>query len=228
MRPLLLAHMQVGKNGMVQIVASLGVLFLIGICYWMGNSIEVGTLLIIYGVASIASAALLFKYFSRDFHLKRKINFPLFKSIAKLGTLMSGNIMAQTLVSNAPLYALSWMLVSGFQDVGYFSRCISICMIATFINNAIGPLLYAKLTAVRRKRRGSKQNWRLFFLIIQLSHDFGSGNRCRVDHPDIVRGRVHAGCPDVAGHVADAVVQRSKGGVDKPDCIRRASCEDFV
>ena len=34
MRPLLLAHMQVGKNGMVQIVASLGVLFLISICYW--------------------------------------------------------------------------------------------------------------------------------------------------------------------------------------------------
>ena len=124
----------------------------------MGNSIEVGTLLIIYGVASIASAALLFKYFSRDFHLKRKINFPLFKSIAKLGTLMSGNIMAQTLVSNAPLYALSWMRVSGFQDVGFFSRCVSVCMIATFINNAIGPLLYAKLAGCsdEEKRRRTK------------------------------------------------------------------------
>lgn len=157
-------------------------------------------MLIIYGVASIASAALLFKYFSRDFHLKRKINFPLFKSIAKLGTLMSGNIMAQTLVSNAPLYALSWMLVSGFQDVGYFSRCISICMIATFINNAIGPLLYAKLTGCSEEEK--RQQTKLaasFFFDIQLCHDFGSGNRCRVDHPDIVRGRVHAGLSRCCG-----------------------------
>ena len=158
MRPLLLAHMQVGKNGMVQIVASLGVLFLISICYWMGNSIEVSTLLVIYGIANIASAALLFKYFFRDFHLKKRINFSLFRLIAKLGALMSGNNMAQTLVSNAPLYALSWMLVSGFQDVGFFSRCVSVCMIATFINNAIGPLLYAKLAGCsdEEKRRQTK------------------------------------------------------------------------
>ena len=158
MRPLLLAHMQVGKNGTVQIVASLGVLLMIGVCYWVGNDIEVSTLLVIYGIANIASAALLFKYFFRDFHLKKRINFSLFRSIAKLGTLMSGNNMAQTRVSNAPLYALSWMLVSGFQDVGFFSRCVSVCMIATFINNAIGPLLYAKLAGCSEdeKRRQTK------------------------------------------------------------------------
>lgn len=166
LRPLLLANMKVVRNLLVQYISSFGVLVSIIVLFYLEHKINIDNLLNIYGVMNILSATLLLIYFIPYFNIKESFNKNLFCSIAKLGFFMSTNNIAFIFISSAPVYAMTLLLDDGVIEVGYFSRAISICTIATFVNKSIGPLLFAKLTSssMLEKQKQMKLSASFFFL----------------------------------------------------------------
>lgn len=146
LRAILVADLNIRKLQLVQYSSQTLILSIIVLIYFGKISFSVDKLLIIYAIANIFSATLLVYYFKSFINWKLKFQKTLFKELVKLGSVMSGSNLVQVLFINSPVYALTWLWINGFEEVGYYSRALTITSIATFTIQAIGPLLYAKLS----------------------------------------------------------------------------------
>lgn len=153
LRAILMADLRIAKIQAVQYISQILILISVILVYFFHLSISVDWLLALYAIAQISSALLLISFFSKYFRWTVGFDMGLFKKLAKLGVVMSANNIVQILFLNTPIYALTWLWSDGFTEVGYYSRAIAITTIATFTIQAIGPLLYAKLSKVPEEEK---------------------------------------------------------------------------
>lgn len=146
LKPILLTNLKIGKMQVVSYVSQCVIVISILFAYIKCIELSIDEFLIISSIAHILSGGLLFWFLKEyiDFHIKFKSN--LMRAICKMGIVMSSSNIAQLIFLYSPIYAFTWFYTNGFSEVGLYSRAISITTIATFTTQAIGPLLYSKMS----------------------------------------------------------------------------------
>ena len=152
-RPLFIADMRVAESQIVQYVIAVCTFLFTILIYRYRNSLSVEEILIIVSISNILGMLTLIYSFRKEFKYHLKFEFPLFKDITKFGLKMSFNNIAYLFLQYAPIYMLTWFSLKGFYDVGLFSRAVSVCAIAAFVNSTIGPLLYSKLSSIKNDQK---------------------------------------------------------------------------
>lgn len=147
LRAILLADLSIIKTQLVQYSTNIFILLTVIILFLLDIGINVQTLLGIYAIGNIIAGILLYSYFVKHIKWSIHFNLSLFKKIAGLGIVMSASNIATIIFSNSPVYALTWFVDEGFLHTGLYSRALSVTTIATFTIQAIGPLLYAKMSS---------------------------------------------------------------------------------
>ena len=153
LKAILLAGLNIKNNQIVQYSASIVIFSIVILFYFLHKKLNVASLLIIYSIGNLLSATILYGYFHKYISWNIIFKFKIFKPLCKLGITMSASNLSQVFFMNSPIYAFTWFYLKGFEQVGLYSRALSIMTIATFTIQAIGPLLYAKLSSVSDKEK---------------------------------------------------------------------------
>lgn len=148
--PVLLANMQVVKHQIVKYVSQITVLFAL-VCMLLFNiQIETGILLVLTGLSNVVSLVLLYRYLRKYIQWRHSMNLHLVKELFLWGMKLSGNNMASIILNSIPVYFLSWFSIAGegMENVGYYTRSSTLLVAGTVVISSIGPLIYAKWSAL--------------------------------------------------------------------------------
>ena len=148
--PVLLANMQVVKHQIVKYVSQITVLFAL-VCMLLFNiQIETGILLVLTGLSNVVSLVLLYRYLRKYIQWRHSMNLHFVKELFLWGMKLSGNNMASIILNSIPVYFLSWFSIAGegMENVGYYTRSSTLLVAGTVVISSIGPLIYAKWSAL--------------------------------------------------------------------------------
>lgn len=147
--PVLLADMQVVKNQVVKYVSRLIVLFALLLLLLLHVQLEVGLLIALVGTTNVVALILLSWYLRKEICWNLPFDGRLLKDLLKWGVRLSGNNVANIVLSSIPIYFLSWFVDQKYSlaNVGYYTRSSSLLVAGTVITTSVGPLIYAKWSA---------------------------------------------------------------------------------
>ena len=149
--PVLLANMQVVKNQVVKYISRLVVLFALLLLLLLHIQLEVGLLIALVGMTNVFSLILLGWYLRKEIQWKRPFDVRLLKDLLQWGIKLSGNNVANIVLSSIPVYFLSWFAEREYSlaYVGYYTRSSSLLVAGTLLITSVGPLIYAKWSTLQ-------------------------------------------------------------------------------
>ena len=149
--PVLLAKMQVVRRQIVNYVSRIIVLVSILSLLLLHIKLNVGILISLVGLSNVIALLLLYRYLKEYIRWELSMDMKLVKELFLWGVKLSGNNMASIALSSIPVYFLSWFSSgeTGMENVGFYTRSSSLLIAGTVVVSSIGPLIYAKWSALQ-------------------------------------------------------------------------------
>lgn len=171
--PVLLVDMQVFKSQVVKYSSRIITLVAISLILLLKIDLNVGVLISLAGLTNVISLFILFSYFRDSISFRNMIDGKLFKKVLVWGVKFSGSNIASVILTNIPVYFLSWFSISDkFANVGYYTRASTLLVVGTVISSSIGPLLFSKwskINGIELKNNIKKTSMLLFLINLLIS-----------------------------------------------------------
>jgi O-antigen/teichoic acid export membrane protein len=155
LRPVLTADLKVRQDVGVRITNKFMILLTVVVCvvFW---SLSVDAALIAASIGPVAALALVIYFLRGHFDFSILFSWKLFTRILSYGLKMFAANLVYFVNVSLGLMLLRLLIPDDFTDVGYYGRAVSVCALIMLLPSSVGPLLYARWSALSGRQRSAQ------------------------------------------------------------------------